>query len=199
MIKSVILVVAVIIFGCITADKIKCQKQLREEQQQTFHARLFDAYAGISSEDLMARLDNLAIQLQNKSDLNAYIIVYGPKGEGAGTGNRLLRMTTDYLVNSRGIDETKISGVYGGRYKDAKNAWTELWLVPPGAESPATRGYPINISELKGKFAEYNVYDDPSECEGPCSGSVTTDIGSATWKRAALRGPMKSTAFSVCL
>lgn len=174
MIKPVIIVVAIISFGFMTAAKVTCQEQLRTEPQPTRRARLFDSYAGVNSEDLMARLDSLAIQLQNDSDVHVQIIVYGPKGEGGGTGSRLLRMTIDYLVNSRGIDETRIAGNYGGRYKDPKDAWTELWLAPVGTEPPAPRKYETNISELKGKFAEYNDYDGPSECEGPCSGSVTT-------------------------
>jgi hypothetical protein len=175
MIKAaIIVVVAIISFGFVTAEKVNCQEQLRTDPQPPRGARLFDSYAGINSEDLMARLDNLAIQLQNDSDVHVHIIVYGPKGEGGGTGNRLLRMTIDYLVNSRGIDETRIGGDYGGRYKDPKDAWTELWLAPLGTEPPAPRKYQTNISELKGKFAEYDDYDGPSECEGPCSGSVTT-------------------------
>src|ERR1700720_3319135 len=114
MIKAVFIIVAVMGWGNIWAAKLFAQEPSVEEQQQTARARPFDSYAGINSEDLMARLDNLAIELQKDLDLKAHIIVYGPKGEGGGTGNQLLRMTIDYLINTRGIDETRIAGIYSG-------------------------------------------------------------------------------------
>lgn len=176
MIKAALIVASVINFGCVTVatDRVICQEQRREEQQQTRRARLFDSYPGINAEDLMARLDNLAIQLQNDPDVHAYVFVYGAKGEGGGTGKHLLRITIDYLVKARGIDEARIVNADGGRYKDPKDAWTELWLVPSGAEPPTPRKYETNIGKVKGKFAEYNGYDGlPGECEGPCSNSIT--------------------------
>jgi hypothetical protein len=174
MIKAIFIMVAVLGSTNICASKLFAQEPSIGQQQQALRARLFDSYTGINSEDLMARLDNLAIELHNNLDLKAHIIVYGPKGEGGGTGNQLLRMTIDYLVNSRGVDDSRIAGVYAGRYQDPKDTWTELWLAPPGTEVPEPRKYETNLSEIKGKFAEYDGYDGPSECEGPCSGNVTT-------------------------
>jgi hypothetical protein len=168
MIRSA-LIVGLIIAGCVTATA----GRVIHQEQQPPRARLFDSYAGINSEDLMARLDNLAIELQNDPDVHANVITYGPRGDIGGTGKHLLRITIDYLVNTRGIVEDRITGTYGGRYKDAKDAWTELWLVPSGAEPPVPREYETNIREFKGKFAEYDEYDGIPDCDGPCSGSIT--------------------------
>lgn len=145
----------------------------RVEERQQVRARLFDSYGAINGEDLMARLDNFGIQLQNEPTVTAHIVVYGPDGDGAGSGKHLLSITKDYLTNTRGIDESRLDGLYSGRYKDPKESLTELWLVPFGAEPRPTHEYTPNIREIKGKFAEYSEYDGLPECGGPCVGSVT--------------------------
>jgi hypothetical protein len=138
-------------------------------------AKLFDSYAGIYYEDLMARLDNFAIQLSDEPTARAHLIVYGPKGDNGGTGKHLLRISIDYLVNTRGIDEGRLSGNYGGRYKELTTSWSELWLVPAGADTPEAQAYETKIGKLKGKFAEFDsyAYDGLDECFGPCLGDVT--------------------------
>ena len=123
----------------------------------------------------MARLDNLAIELGNEPTALTRIIVYGPKGDGRGTGKNLLRVSIDYLVNTRGIDPERISGDYGGRYKDPTSSRSELWLVPAGAEPPAAKAYESKIGQLNGKFAEVDAYADEGfpDCNGPCLGDFT--------------------------
>src|SRR4051812_39136998 len=82
-------------------------------------ASLFDSYGNVTSEDISARLDNFANQLQNETAAVAYVIGYGPEGKGSGTGSHLLEVTKDYLANSRGIDAERVQTVYAGRYKEA--------------------------------------------------------------------------------
>jgi Bacterial Ig domain len=91
----------------------------------------FDEYGNIRFNDEKARLDNYAIQLQNDPTSTATIIVYGTcQGEGQTRGDR----AKDYLVNTRGIEASRITVVDGGCSSDLK---VQLWIVPSGATAPA--------------------------------------------------------------
>jgi len=95
----------------------------------------FDEFPNISHNDLKARLDNYAIALQNDPTATAYVIVY--RGQG-GLANEVQQHTTrivDYLVNSRGINSTRIVTLVGPK-RDA--LLVELWLCPQGATPPTT-------------------------------------------------------------
>ena len=98
----------------------------------------FDRFGDINCEAEMARLDNLAIQLQNEPTAKAVIIFYGgrrfrgrlPKqGEAAARATRL----KPYLVNRRGIPTDRVVVIDGG-YKEEFQV--EIWVVPPGAAAP---------------------------------------------------------------
>src|SRR5207245_8103011 len=92
--------------------------------------RKFDEYGNIRFNDEKARLDNYAIQLQNEPTATGYIIVYGScTGEGMTRGNR----AKDYLVNTRGIDGSRITVIDGGCMPDLK---VELSVCPACAAAP---------------------------------------------------------------
>jgi hypothetical protein len=89
--------------------------------------RKFDEYGNIRFNDEKARLDNYAIQLQNEPGAQGYIYGYGSCGsEGLERANR----AKDYLVNTRGIDASRLVVVDGGCKPELK---IELWIVPQGA------------------------------------------------------------------
>jgi hypothetical protein len=91
----------------------------------------FDEYGNIRFNDEKARLDNYAIQLQNDPAASGTIIVYGTcAGEGQQRGDR----AKDYLVNTRGIEASRITVVDGGCRADLS---VQLWIVPSGATAPA--------------------------------------------------------------
>jgi hypothetical protein len=93
-------------------------------------ARKFDEYGNIRFNDEKARLDNYAIQLQNEPSAGGVIIGYGTcEGEGLTRANR----AKDYLVNTRGIDASRITVVDGGCRADLQ---VQLWIVPSGAAAP---------------------------------------------------------------
>jgi hypothetical protein len=93
-------------------------------------ARLFDEYGNIRFNDEKARLDNYAIQLQNEPTSQGYIIAFGScDAEGQTRGNR----AKDYLVNTRGIDASRLVVVDGGCMPELK---VQLWIVPQGATPP---------------------------------------------------------------
>ena len=91
----------------------------------------FDTYGNIRFNDEKARLDNFAIQLQNDPTAQGYIIGYGScDAEGQTRANR----AKDYLVNTRGIDASRIVVVDGGCMPELR---VDLWIVPSGATPPA--------------------------------------------------------------
>jgi hypothetical protein len=94
-------------------------------------SRKFDEYGNIRFNDEKARLDNFAIQLQNEPTAQGYIIGYGScDAEGQTRANR----AKDYLVNTRGIDGSRLMVVDGGCMPELK---VELWIRPSGATEPA--------------------------------------------------------------
>ncbi|MEJ7714107.1 MAG: hypothetical protein WKF84_30750 [Pyrinomonadaceae bacterium] len=89
--------------------------------------RRFDEFPSLSFDDDKARLDNLAIELQNSPGAVAHVLVYGNKA------NRLGARAQSYLVATRGIDASRVRVVNGG-LSDVN--YIELWLVPRGAKPP---------------------------------------------------------------
>lgn len=95
--------------------------------------RKFDEFPSISFNDDKARLDNLAIELQNAPGAQGYIIVYGGRRSSLGQADRLAARARNYLVSTRGIDSSRIVVINGG-YRE--NDTYELWVVPQGAQPP---------------------------------------------------------------
>lgn len=96
-------------------------------------ARLFDRYGTLSAADQNARLDNFAIQLQNEPMSRGYIAAYGVRTTTAGGIAAHLKTIMNYLVQTRGIEESRLVTVNGGSRARAE---TELWIVPQGAKPP---------------------------------------------------------------
>jgi hypothetical protein len=96
-------------------------------------SRLYDQFQPPAFDDVKARLDNLAIELQNAPTAQGYIIVYSGRRSRAGQADRLATRAKDYMVKERGIDSSRLIVINGG-YRDSD--YFELWLVPQGAEPP---------------------------------------------------------------
>ena len=95
--------------------------------------REFDTCCSCSYDDQKARLDNLAVELQNDPTTTSYVFAYGGRTSVIGQADRLLSRARDYLVTQRGIDASRIILVNGGyREEDC----VEVWIVPRGATSP---------------------------------------------------------------
>ncbi|MDT4896279.1 MAG: hypothetical protein QOH25_1356 [Acidobacteriota bacterium] len=141
-------------------------------------ARKFDEMGQVNCEDAKARLDNLAIQLQQEPTMKGYIIFYGGKSYLSNIYNRrtkryvevkLLprrgeakaRMTPwiDYLTNSRGIEASRIEVIDGG-YRE--EPMMEFWIAPSGVKPP--RGTPT-LTEKEIKFRKGRVKGREIRCE----------------------------------
>jgi hypothetical protein len=95
--------------------------------------RQFDQFPSIAFDDTKARLDNLAVELQNSPDTTAYIIVYAGRNSRAGQADLLAKRAMDYLTIQRGVDVRRLVFINGG-YRDED--FIEIWLCPPGAKPP---------------------------------------------------------------
>jgi hypothetical protein len=102
-------------------------------EKKVLVAREFDECINCTFDDQKARLDNLAVELQNDPSVYAHIIAYGGRTSPVGQVNRLMTRARDYLVNQRGIDNSRIVVVNGG-YREGDSV--ELWIVPTGASAP---------------------------------------------------------------
>ena len=94
---------------------------------------LFDKYGDIQFEEEKQYLHRLALLLEKDPGSQPYIIVYAGRraypNEAAERGER----AKAFLVENYGIEAARVAVVDGG-YRETR--FSELWLVPPGAEAP---------------------------------------------------------------
>ena len=115
------------------------------EEKKILVAREFDECNSCTFDDQKARLDNLAVELQNDPTMIGYIIAYGGRMSPIGQVEMLMKRARDYLTNERAIDGSRLVIVNGG-FREGDSV--ELWLVPRGAATP--RATPtIQASEVK--------------------------------------------------
>lgn len=93
-------------------------------------ATKFDEYADLKFNDEKARLDNFAIQLQQAPGTQGIYVIFGSCD---GEADQRSARAVDYLVNTRGIDRSRITVVNGGC---REHLTVELWLQPTGAAAP---------------------------------------------------------------
>lgn len=108
-------------------------------------ASKFDEYGNIPRNDVKARLDNFANELQANPGAQGYIIAYGGRVGPAGEAQRRADFARDYLVNNRQIEAGRLVTIDGGFKEEAT---TELWIVPTGA-SPPTASPSVDPSEVR--------------------------------------------------
>jgi hypothetical protein len=107
--------------------------------------REFDVCCSCTYDDQKARLDNLAIAMQNDPTTTVYVISYGGRTSRAGVADQLLARAKDYLIKQRNVDQSRIVTVNGGfREEDC----VELWIVPRGAKPPQATPT-VNASDVK--------------------------------------------------
>ena len=125
-------------------------------QQSTPASRKFEEFPGETDvEDLKARLDNFAIELQSQPSAQAHIIVYRTRTAPASFSLRHAQRAADFLVEYRRIDRKRIVTVDGGM----TGCFTyELWIVPPGAAPPERRfTYKYSLKESLDSESRPNV------------------------------------------
>jgi hypothetical protein len=112
----------------------------------------FDEFGDILASDLIARLDNLAVQLQNAPNTKAFLVVYRTGRDLPGLSNRYAHRMEGYLVATRRIDPARVVTVDGG---EASCLTQEIWIVPPGATpKPRDDAYQRSYHPAVYKFDE---------------------------------------------
>ena len=139
-------------------------------------ARKFDEFGDVQTSDLMARLDNFAIQLQNEPTVKGFILVYRSRRDLPGLSNRYAMRSKGYLINSRGLSKERVIAVDGG---EADCLTQEFWIVPPGTTPvPRSDAYARNFADLDSarKIDEFSyevteasrsrdIYEYPTEAD----------------------------------
>ncbi len=108
----------------------------RQQTPQAGGARLLDEFGHVAYSDLLARLDNFAIELQSTPGSKGLMAVY-PQMSDRFPGWFLNRAYwgKGYLTKVRGLEAGRVEVVCGGFRDEVKY---ELWIVPHGAASPVT-------------------------------------------------------------
>ncbi len=102
-------------------------------EKKVIVAQEFDECNSCTLDDQKARLDNLAVEMQNDPSTRAYIIAYGGRNSPVNKVEKLMSRAREYLVTQRGVDASRLVVVNGGfREEDS----VELWIVPSGAAAP---------------------------------------------------------------
>jgi hypothetical protein len=124
--------------------------------QNQSQAVKFDEFNDILHSDLIARLDNFAVQLQQSPKAKGFVIVYRSKRDLPGLSHSMALVIRDYLVSTRGLTKDRVVTVDGGV---ATYLVQELWIVPSGtAPKPredAKIGY-FYRPDFAWKFFQYN-------------------------------------------
>lgn len=106
-------------------------------QETSEKSRKIDEFIGeVDYEDLIARLDNFAVALQNQPNAKGHIIVYRSRRDPPAISRRYALKARDYLVKVRSTDRSRVVTADGGM---SGCLMYELWLVPPGALPPERR------------------------------------------------------------
>jgi hypothetical protein len=158
------LVTALLLPGVWVRGSVLTAPGLREVppqvQEEPPRPRKFEEFGDVNCEDEMARLDSLAVQLQNSPAVKGLMIFYGgrrfrgqlPKrGEAAA---RAARIQT-YLIQRRSIPKHQFRIIDGGY---AEEWHVEIWLVPPGPIMPSPQPT-ISADQIKFRKGKPNPRD----------------------------------------
>lgn len=126
-------------------------------------ARKFDEFGDIDASDIIARLDNFAITLQNEPGTRAFLVVYRTRRDLPGLSNRYAHRMKGYLIESRGIEPARVVTVDGGYVSCLTQ---ELWVVPIGATpQPRADAYSNRFASVAYKFDEHYYARSSDEVE----------------------------------
>jgi hypothetical protein len=114
-------------------QSVQANTYIPPHEKRTLVGREFDTCCSCSYDDQKARLDTLAVELQNDPTATAYLFAYGGRTGPTGQADKLLVRARDYLINDRKIDASRLVMSVGG-YRETD--CVEVWLVPQGAAPP---------------------------------------------------------------
>jgi len=92
-----------------------------------------DAFGDVSWEDMKARLDWYASEMDNRPGAVAYILLYGGKVTGRGEIRERIACLRGYLVKRRGVSGRRLKFIRAG-YREEFSG--EVWVLPAGHQAP---------------------------------------------------------------
>lgn len=98
--------------------------------------RKFDEFEFRDCINLIARLDNLAVSINDDTEATGLIRVYGGQVVKRGEIQMYISLITNYLVQRRGVEARRLKVVFSGYWK---KAGVEIYIVPSGAVIPDPR------------------------------------------------------------
>jgi hypothetical protein len=120
----------------------------------------FDQFGDKTYEtDWLARLDAMAVEMQQRPDTKGFIVAYGVPNRLPGWPLRRANWAYGVLTKGRGLDPARVAVVYGG-FKD--EVWYEHWLMPAG-ERPPVKDFDFTAALTREKnaykFDQFYLYD----------------------------------------
>jgi hypothetical protein len=120
----------------------------------------FDSFSDkLYETDWLARLDNMAVEMQNAPDTKAFIVSYGVPNKLPGWPLRRANWARGVLTKGRGIDPTRVEVMFGG-YKD--EVMYQHWLMRDGERPPVEAfdfAAALTREKTAYKFDQFNLYD----------------------------------------
>lgn len=121
-----------------------------------------DEFGDIPCGDLLARADNLAVDMLNDSNFQVHVVGYGDRNSVYNEPQMRALVVKNYLVDVRGIDASRIKTIDGGYREEAS---TELWLSPRGMPPPtATPTVDAKYVRFRGRNVRINPATFKTNC-----------------------------------
>lgn|GEM_PF-980064 len=129
----------------------KQEPQSERIQDPRWHP--FDEFGAINYSDMMARIDNFAIELQNAPEAKGFIVVFPRPDKFPAWPLKRAYWCKGYLTKARGLDASRIEVVNGGFADEIKY---QLWITPPGVELPVA---PFDLAAALAREKTPLLYD----------------------------------------
>jgi hypothetical protein len=104
-----------------------------------------DEFRKLSKNDEKARLYIIVLELQQKGESNALIILYHTPKDNRKTLSKRVERIKNFLVKDNKVPEDRVSIVFGGEEPEER---TKIYIVPEGASMPEDFDTKKSLDEL---------------------------------------------------
>jgi hypothetical protein len=127
-----------------------CAQTLAQTEAPTSTPTPFDSFGDkIYETDWLARLDGMAVEMQQRPDTKAFIVAYGVPNRLPGWPLRRANWARGVLTIGRGIDPSRVEVVHGGYADEVRY---EHWLLHFG-ETPPVKPFDFAAALTREKTA----------------------------------------------
>jgi len=90
----------------------------------------FDEFGKLSNNDVLARIQNLYVELSNYPDARGFIFNYGTANEIAAREKQIQR-----AIKRLRLDLSRVAIINAGKNPWGAGVWTQVWNIPPGVDT----------------------------------------------------------------